>query len=204
MKQAFAFLFTLLLATGAWHLLRAKYMKPYPLLNPDIFFAPLENLSARDVSQMSDPKYFTQFGYLRGEKGTGIAITTWTKRPAPESDPYDVDMQIRVISTPSPEVATEGFILEEQQNHILNSKLNAVAVNIPLTADQFVAKCLQHPRLLPMYIVSARYGNYLFHFTARTDVGGYFENEDQLIERLKVLDAHIRETLQNAAQSSAM
>ena len=178
-------------------------MSPYPLLDPLTFLNVLPNPPQRPANKNYDPKYFDEFGYLKGERGAGIAMASWTKRPGPQNDEYDADLTIRVIATPSPSIAKEALVLEEEQDKILFTKLKSTDVTIVLTADEYRARRLEHSRLPPMYIVSTRYGNYVFRFVGRIVTDGYFEDGAQFLERLRALDAHITATLRNATQPGA-
>jgi hypothetical protein len=177
-------------------------MQPYPLVDPAQLVSVLPNLPERNISAPTDPVYYDKFGYLKGERGIRIAVTEWTKRRVSQGDPSNLDLGIVITATPSPEIASEAFALGLLQDKKLDkpsAKFEALEIPASIEADQIDLRRLQVEGTPTMYMINARYGNYVFRFIGLIVAGGYFENEQQFFERMQTLSAHVRATLERHA-----
>lgn len=170
-------------------------MPAYSVVDPDVLFQLLPGSPRRAKDAPHDPEYFDEYGYMiAGE--TRVAMAVSSKRGVNAENPYDVDLTFRLLISASDSTATEVFAREWEQDRKFTRTMQVV--------DSAPATRAQEARIWRTSleagsadcIAQVRYGNYVLRFVGRIEKGGYFENEDQFLEMVRVLDEKIPAVLE--------
>ena len=193
---ALVLLASALLALVGWQA-RSHFIRSYGLIDPDVLFRALPDTPARDRSAPQDSRYFDKFGYLVADE-TRVAIATSSKRPARADDPYDVDITVRVLILSTDAAARRTFRIEGERERRLMRALAFMPNGPALRAQEASAWRFQTSSDSPVYVVQARYGNYVLRYIGRIAKDGYFPTERAFFDAVHQLDAHVLASLQNA------
>jgi hypothetical protein len=176
----------------AWRSLAPTY-SPYRLVDPDQIFSGFPGSPKRYRDASVATKTVDELGYAVAGDARAIVVVS-SKRPGNPNDLYDVDLSVRVLISPSAAKAKDAYHAENQQDRRLAS--GRVELNVPqgLRAEEAVAWSLGQT-----VAVQARYGNYLIRYVGKVVEGGYFPNQAAFFDALRIMDQHVKQSLESAA-----
>lgn len=176
-------------AAAAWFH-RGSFMTTYSVVDPDVLFQLLPGSPRRPKDAPHDPEYFDEYGYLVAD-GTRVTMAVSSKRAGNADNPYDVDLTFRLLITSSDSTATQVFAREWEQTRKFTRSIQMVnAAPARKAHEARIWRTSLEPGSADC-VAQVRYGNYVLRFVGRIEKGGYFENEGQFLEMVRVLDEKI-------------
>lgn len=165
-------------------------MTTYSVVDPDVLFQLLPGSPRRPKDAPHDPEYFDEYGYLVAD-GTRVTMAVSSKRAGNADNPYDVDLTFRLLITSSDSTATQVFAREWEQTRKFTRSIQMVnAAPARKAHEARIWRTSLEPGSADC-VAQVRYGNYVLRFVGRIEKGGYFENEGQFLEMVRVLDEKI-------------
>ncbi len=168
---------------------------PYPLVDPDELFLTLPGppkllRTGDDTSSAQDAHGYSTAGDLR------VAAIACRLRNSQPIDDYDADLLIRLIVAHTEKRAIELFSAENHREPRGEGHRESLPGEPALEAAEFRVWAISD--VAPLYVVAARYGNYIFRYAGRIAADGPFPTLEHFFEAMRVTDRHVRNVLQSA------
>lgn len=199
---AFSLLLALAVGVAMFWILVHHRDRPYPLIPPATLLPDFRVKNSMGNSEI-EKKSKTVSAY--SDRGDGVmgTIQLWGKGPVTDDDDMmeKTYLSIVVMAAPKISVAREMFEYEskdQQKSSIWNSIDDS---EVMANSDQYVMSRssafwngIAGRRSV---VVGARYGNYMFRIVGKIE-NGEFKSEDDFFNRLKIIDAHVAQALNNS------